>query len=136
MPALPAARVAGQPGRGGKDTVRAKKKHPCRLAVQRRKRLIPAVEPTCQHTKGRHHQPRCRLHETGTPQPRTAMTDHAGGMVMRADLGTRIGLVHDMPEDDPAFFMQAAAAMARRHETLVMIALDPDRVMRIQAAPS
>ena len=58
------------------------------------------------------------------------MADNARRVVMRADLGPRIGLVHDVAEDKAGFHMFGAGAVAGRHETLVVIALDPDRAAR------
>ena len=58
------------------------------------------------------------------------MADHTGGVIVGADLGSWIGLIHDVAKDNAAFFMRAAGVMSGRHEALVVIALNPDGVMR------
>ena len=58
------------------------------------------------------------------------MADNACRVVMGADLGPCLGVVHDMPEDEPRLLMRDAGAVSRQHKALVMIALDPDRAVR------
>ena len=59
------------------------------------------------------------------------MADHTGWMVMGTYLGALVRFIHDMAKDNPALFMHGAGAVPGRHETLVMIAFDPDRVTRL-----
>lgn len=109
----PASRIGGQPRRRGNHIVGTKQKQSCGLAMKCRKRGITAIQPACQHTKGRHHHPHTCLHETGASETRTAMGNHPGRMIMGADFGSGVRFIHNMPEDNPPFFMTVAGMMAR-----------------------
>ena len=60
------------------------------------------------------------------------MMDYRRRMVMSADFRPALCLVHDMAQDNAANFDLRDSAVPGRHETLVMIALDPDAFDRCQ----